>query len=738
MVICAATSFVFFLTNTTHAQQATIVDGRHYSYAFGEQRNYRIFLPPAYNDSPAKRYPVIYFFHGWGQRYFGEGADQYAAFDKGDDNKGDNIANFVAKHDVIVVKWDGYNKRNDEPFYRRPYNVSPVESYRQFPIYFPELVDHIDKSYKTLSQRTNRGIAGLSMGGFMSYFVAAKYPHLVSAAGSFCGSPEFEIGPFNFSSEYRHLDMYRNFGGINVRLHYGDKDFIRSYHEDMNRVLPQLMNNYSYKVFDAEHSTAGLGEMLDTIMSTFKKPIPVPSRWHHTDVYPNFSVWDYEISSDRNQTGFTVLENVDANGFSISVRRHVPDGEVLSSVKVSVTTAPVYDKNSEYLVNDFDLKKKLSKQYAVTSDEKGRLTINLDGAQHDVGINKKAGNAIISLAAFEAVDAGWVTRNKETTLNIKLLNKGFATAKNVDITLSALRNNVDFPLRKISYGNIPVNAVQDPQQKIIFRTTDTAEVIQLKIDIAESGKIKWTEYIDVPIKKEVQEIKDFEIADGRTVLVTSGGTSMKPMLLGKGNGDGIANPGESIVVLVKDSNKLWKTELKISDKYVNPNGVNVRESDNWTTADNVGASAKYSVPLIAGDCSSDHNIKLFAEYWVPQSRRHIIKQGTITINVKGKDATAPDIKAVMIHGNNVIEARIHDGSAVKSATATLFNIYDAANTVRLELNDTGTNGDVYAGDNVFSVLIPSQRFGEFRLIVEATDSLGNTGSSESGMVHIVH
>jgi poly(3-hydroxybutyrate) depolymerase len=100
----------------THAQnagKATIIDSRHYSSVFGETRNYRIFLPPGYFDNLRKKYPVIYFMHGWSQRYFGS-SDPYADFDKGDENKGDNIANFVSTHDVIVVKSDVYTRSPHE------------------------------------------------------------------------------------------------------------------------------------------------------------------------------------------------------------------------------------------------------------------------------------------------------------------------------------------------------------------------------------------------------------------------------------------------------------------------------------------------------------------------------------------------------------------------------------------------------------------------------------------------
>ena len=56
---------------------------------------------------------------------------------RGDQNKGDNIAKFVSTHDVIVVKSDGYNRSPGEKYYLRPYNIGPVETHRQFPIYYP-------------------------------------------------------------------------------------------------------------------------------------------------------------------------------------------------------------------------------------------------------------------------------------------------------------------------------------------------------------------------------------------------------------------------------------------------------------------------------------------------------------------------------------------------------------------------------------------------------------------------
>ena len=66
-----------------------------FSQVLGETRNFRIFLPPNYETS-GKRYPVIYWFHGFSER-FNKPVDDppHRDYDSGADYGGDNIANFV-------------------------------------------------------------------------------------------------------------------------------------------------------------------------------------------------------------------------------------------------------------------------------------------------------------------------------------------------------------------------------------------------------------------------------------------------------------------------------------------------------------------------------------------------------------------------------------------------------------------------------------------------------------------
>ncbi len=719
------------------SRNAIVIDSKHYSNVFGEIRNYRVFFPPDYYDKPDKRYPVIYFYHGWSQRYFG--SINAPAIDEGESNNGDNIANFVSTHDVIVVKPDGYNRKPGEEYYLRPYNISPVETYRQFPLYFPELVNFIDASYRTIPDRNHRAISGLSMGGFMTYWISGKYPHLVSAAGNFCGSAEFRVGPENAPVEYRHIDMAGNYKGLNVRLNFGNKDFIRCYHRDLNRIWPQVMDNYEFKIYEAEHTTCGLGEMFEFIMNTFRNPPEKPEKWDHIDVYPDFVVWDYQISSDRDQPGFTILENVDVSGFRSSVREFLPDGELMPSVNISVITSPIYGKNQSYIINDIDLQNSKCSTRSLSSDGSGRLKIDLDGGLHEIGINKVSDTPELCIGLSETENLPIVLSGKEISLNLQVINKGSGKAEDVTALLSPTGNNVKIINNSSSYGNISAGETQKASSPFTLITNnDTIGRIRFKLELRDKKNNKWTDYLELPVTGDVPDIGEPEIADGRLFNVSEAGTDTVPLFLGKGNGDGIPNPGESLVLLVKDRGLFRRTELISDDQYLNPNGVNIRMSDNWTNYDHVGGSAKYSVPLISSECPGDHQIEFIASYWLPAYPDHIIKKGKIKIRVTGKDNTPPVIRQAYVSGDNTVQVKVMDGSEIKHVKVRFIAANDPERIFEVVLNDAGSDGDRIIDDRLFSKKIPEQNFGQYRMEIEAIDSFGNTEAKKFESLQVIY
>jgi hypothetical protein len=398
-----------------------------------------------------------------------------------------------------------------------------------------------------------------------------------------------------------------------------------------------------------------------------------------------------------------------------------------------VTTPAAYEKNELYLIHDVEPISLKRSQKTIRSDQAGRLTIFLNGNAHEIGINKKGDKPNITIASVEIANMNWAIHKKDVTLSIKLLNKGISVSKNITATLSGTKNNVKVKQNESRFGSVDVNQIQSSQTPFVFQVPmDSIEIVKFRLSIRDENKNEWVEFFELPVRKDLAPIKDFEIADGRKVTVAKEGNGSETMTLGT------ANPGESIVILVRDQDKYWRTDLTTSDEYVNPSGINIRKSDYWGNYDHVGGSAKYDIPLLSSNCPENHSISFFAEYWLPNYPLHIIKQGVISMTVTGKDTTPPAIGWVHVSGDNCIQAKVYDGSKIQSVKAGLIAKDDPTKSFDVELKDDGKSGDRVEADNVFSKTIPEQRFGIYSVVLEAIDSFGNKTIEEVPDSFVLH
>ena len=725
--------------NSNSTQKAEIKDLYHYSSVFSAQRNYRIFLPPGYNENITKRYPVIYFFHGWAQRYFGSMGKGYSDYDKGDENNGDNIEMFVSENDVIVVKIDGLNQFSNEAINLSPYNVSTVTTFRQFPTYFKELIHYIDGSYRTIQDREHRAVSGLSMGGFMCFWLAAKYPDLVSAAGNFCGSTEFSTGLVDFPVEYAHAEMFDNFKGVSIRMNNGTSDRLRFYHQDLNQYLLNVLPQYEFKVYETSHIACGLGDMFDFIMKAFKSPLPLPEQWDYIDIYPFFEVWDYKVETNRNRAGFTILENVNQNGFKIAVRNFLPDGELMPNVSAKIMTSPIYKKNREYHITDIDLRSFVKRNYLVNSDAKGRLSVETNGSLHQIGISEYDGSPILCMAKYSIDNMEWAETGKEIALSIQILNKGVGDASVITGEIVALSDSLEVLEGTGKLEELPSLSIDKLKGNFKVKNNKPGvEIAKFKLILKDEVGLEWEEEFELRFKDPVTEITDFVIADGREMTVVKAAVDSFTGIVGAGNGDGIANPGETIVILVNEGGKYIRTNAYTLHPKINAHNTNIRISDSWQEYDHIGGSSKYTKPVISSGEASGRDIWFYIEYWLPGSisGQHLIKKGKINIEVKGKDETPPQIQWLQILTNDRFEARVYDGSFVDRVALT-FVPNEEKSTMKhvswdnvpkafeVQLVDTGLDGDAVKGDGVYSRKIENQPSYFYSLIVKTIDSEDN-------------
>jgi enterochelin esterase-like enzyme len=170
----ATTSTTASVATSTALQGSTgaprVLDGSYYSDALEGTLHYSIALPPGY-DSSGKRYPVIYILHGL------PASDQ--AY-KGIAGYADSLAS--TGHPAIVVGAQGARPGDTDPEW---HNWGPGREWETATE--SELVTWIDDHYRTIPERSARGIVGISAGGYGATLIAIHHPETYSVIESWSG-----------------------------------------------------------------------------------------------------------------------------------------------------------------------------------------------------------------------------------------------------------------------------------------------------------------------------------------------------------------------------------------------------------------------------------------------------------------------------------------------------------------------------------------------------------------------
>ena len=127
-----------------------------------------VILPPSYTKEPDRRYPVVYFLHG-----FGDTAQIYTDYLKVPDAT--RAAFDAGAQEMILVLPDGYTRFGGAMYSNSP-TVGDFETFVA-----RDLVAHIDSHYRSLAQRESRGLSGHSIGGYGALRIGMKFSHVFSS-----------------------------------------------------------------------------------------------------------------------------------------------------------------------------------------------------------------------------------------------------------------------------------------------------------------------------------------------------------------------------------------------------------------------------------------------------------------------------------------------------------------------------------------------------------------------------
>ena len=128
-------------------------------------RDVIVFLPPSYAKSKSRRYPVVYALHG-----YSIGAEQWTH----EIHVPQTIEGAFAQgaKEMIVVLPDSKTIHNGSMYS----SSATTGDFEKFIAH--DVVSYIDAHYRTIPNRTSRGLVGHSMGGYGASRIGMKYPNV--------------------------------------------------------------------------------------------------------------------------------------------------------------------------------------------------------------------------------------------------------------------------------------------------------------------------------------------------------------------------------------------------------------------------------------------------------------------------------------------------------------------------------------------------------------------------------
>ncbi|HVT65457.1 MAG TPA: alpha/beta hydrolase family protein [Mycobacteriales bacterium] len=326
----------------------------------------RVVLPVGYQPDAKLRYPVLYLFPGTS----GDNSDWV--------NAGDALKT-TAPYQLITVSSDiGFNKDGGGWFTNWVDKTTALGPSQWETYDIDELIPWIDANFDTIRNRTGRGVAGLSQGGYGSTELAARHPDLFVMDGSFSGAPEIYRDPTVNAGAYAVISAtmsglngvepdspfgnpltdainwaghdpattvenlrpvklwlatadgtpgkyddpvtnppgYVGAAGIESATHLSTDYFVQHVREAN---IPAVVYDYGSGTHTWPYWARDLRHFIKPLMQTFAHPPSRPSRISYTTIEPKWSAWGWHVSIARpDKLAFSTLSKAGPFGFTFS------------------------------------------------------------------------------------------------------------------------------------------------------------------------------------------------------------------------------------------------------------------------------------------------------------------------------------------------------------------------------------------------------------------------------------
>ncbi len=219
------------------------------SPVLGMNRRLTVYTPAGYEDNE-KNYPVFYLLHG-------AGGDEEAWIALG--RTAQILDNLIAEgkaEPMIVVMTNGNATQQVAPGEEaRGFVVPDMQSNTTmdgaFELSFVDVMNYVEKHYRTINKKSARAIAGLSMGGFHSMHISNYYPEKFDYVGLYSAA----IMPRDDSESPVYQDIegklkvqFEDYKPALYWIAIGNKDFLYEANVKYRELLDE--KGYEYKYFE--------------------------------------------------------------------------------------------------------------------------------------------------------------------------------------------------------------------------------------------------------------------------------------------------------------------------------------------------------------------------------------------------------------------------------------------------------------------------------------------------------
>ncbi len=264
--------FSLFIVNNGNGDYYSVNDVAHGnvirtwypSSQYKADRRLTVYTPPGYDNSK-KKYPVLYLLHG-------SGGDEEAWVTLGRvPHIFDNLIAEGKIEPMIVVMPNGNSSKQAAPgetkenFSYRPVMSQFLPNFADgsYEMSFNEIVSFIDSRFRTKPQKSQRAVAGFSMGGFHSLIISANHPELFDYVGLFSpgtpssrlsGSLGLDLNKPAYSNLNEKYTLQKKKGFKLFWIAIGKTDFLYESTQEHLKILDKLQFPYAYVESEGGHT----------------------------------------------------------------------------------------------------------------------------------------------------------------------------------------------------------------------------------------------------------------------------------------------------------------------------------------------------------------------------------------------------------------------------------------------------------------------------------------------------